>query len=471
MHLPDFGPLKIAVIGDAMLDRYVSGSAQRISPEAPVPVILQRQVTEIPGGAANVASNIKALGGSAFLVSLVGDDSEAKTLSAELDALEVSHKFIFGLKHTVLKTRIMAGRQQLVRIDREEVPQSISQTNQMDLLVAAEAALQSANVLVLSDYAKGTLGHEVCTALIKKANDRGIPSIVDPKSANWAQYQGADIITPNLKEMREAIGQELQNVDDEVTQAARKLLLTNKIGAILVTRSEKGMSYITATDAVHSPATSREVFDVTGAGDTVLAMIALLMATSVNWSDRLRLANVAAGIAVGHVGTARVSGQEVLQTLQSKLSRNVQNVDDLLNELVQLRQAGKQIVFTNGCFDVLHRGHVALLEQAAQMGDVLIVGLNSDESVRRLKGPSRPINTLADRAFVLSSLTAVNYVVSFDDDTPAQLIAHIKPDVLVKGGDYKPDEVVGREHAGKTVIVPLVHGHSSTRIIEKRAPQ
>jgi len=467
MSLPNLSHLCIAVIGDAMLDRYVEGTAQRISPEAPVPVVLQRQITDLPGGAANVAANISALGARTELVTLIGHDVEAEALSQSLKGLRIGLRSVAALPCTVLKTRIMAGRQQLVRIDREVVLTSISPNKTEELFAQAFAAMSKASVLVLSDYAKGTLSSDVCTRLITRAKERGLPSVIDPKHADWTRYMGADLITPNLKELGEAVGQDLSNTDSDVTVAARVLLDKYVIGAVLVTRSEKGMSYISRTEAVHSPATAREVFDVTGAGDTVLAMVALLMALPMGWAERLQLANVAAGIAVGHVGTARVTYKEVADALVPSPKGNFLIGEALLAEIQELRADGKKIVLTNGCYDVLHRGHVSLLEQAAALGEVLLVALNTDDSVRRLKGPTRPINTLDDRAFILSRLSSVSIVTSFDEDTPEQLIASVKPDVLVKGGDYALQEVVGREHAGRTVIIPLVAGHSSTRIIEK----
>jgi D-beta-D-heptose 7-phosphate kinase/D-beta-D-heptose 1-phosphate adenosyltransferase len=468
MSLLDFSQLRIVVIGDAMLDRYVTGAAHRISPEAPVPVVLQSEVTEAPGGAANVASNIVALGACAHLLSFVGPDREAEILSARLNELTVEHDLVAALPCTVLKTRIMAGKHQLVRVDREVANAVIEPTRTEELLTRAFRAMEHASVLVLSDYAKGTLSPDICTRLISMSQQMGIYSVVDPKSADWGRYTGADLITPNLKELGDASGHEVRNDDGSVTGAARKLLTEHGIGAVLVTRSERGMSYISATEAVHSPASAREVFDVTGAGDTVLAMVALLMSTHTEWHLRLRLANVAAGIAVGHVGTARVTSKEVELASQLGTDSKILGINELTAELIRLRVEGKRIVFTNGCFDVLHRGHVSLLERASALGDLLVVALNSDESVRRLKGHTRPINTLDDRAYLIAHLGVVDYVTFFDEDTPAQIIELIRPDVLVKGGDYSPEAVVGREHADQTVILPLVPGLSTTAIIQKR---
>lgn len=461
--------VRITVVGDAMLDRYVIGTADRISPEAPVPVVLQRAVHQVPGGAANVAANIATLGGTVYLVAIVGKDGEAADLSTALNDIQVLHSFLPYLSYTVLKTRIMADRQQLVRIDREQTDFILGEEEQDQLVATSVRAMDQASVLVLSDYAKGTLNPQVCARLIAHARGSGIRTIVDPKHADWSRYRGADLITPNLKELGEASGSPVSNEDDKVVEAARVLMARHRVGAVLVTRSDKGMSYISDSEVVHSPAKAREVYDVTGAGDTVLAMVAVLSSGQMTWAERLAIANVAAGIAVGHSGTARVSVEEVAQTIGKKPPVHSILDWDALSAQVQLaRASGRTVVFTNGCFDVLHRGHVQLLEQAASMGDILIVGLNSDDSVQRIKGPSRPINSLIDRASVLSSLSAVTFVTAFDEDTPERLIGMIRPDVLVKGGDYQPNQIVGREHAGRTVTVPLVEGHSSTRIIKQR---
>jgi len=467
---------KVLCVGDLMLDRFVHGDVERISPEAPIPVFRVTRETEMLGGVGNVVRNIDAMGGSPLLVSLVGQDDTAKAVKAQLAAvLRLSANLIEDeTRPTTIKTRYLAAGQQMMRADRETTA-AMGDSQRAQLIDAVEKAMPHADVVVLSDYGKGVLGNGVAAQLIEIATKAQKPVLVDPKGLDYAVYGGATLITPNRKELHEATG--LPTGDDgEVIAAAQKLIDDHGIKAVMATRSQDGMTLVKNDGAIsHFPAEAREVFDVSGAGDTVVATLATALATSGSLEQAAQLANVAAGIVVGKVGTAAVYEADLTAGLRhseiSDAETKTVELVSLLEDVDRWRKSGLKVGFTNGCFDLLHPGHVSLLKQAKAACDRLVVGLNSDASVKRLKGEERPIQSEASRATVLSSLSDVDRVVLFSQDTPLELIDAIKPDILVKGADYTVETVVGADvvqaHGGKVVLANLEDGHSTTGTISR----
>ena len=473
-NVPSFSDAKVLVIGDVMLDRFWHGKATRISPEAPVPVVKVSDVDDRPGGAGNVAVNLAALGVATTLSGLVGDDAHAVLLRAAVEAKGVRWSVMPCAAETIVKLRVMSRSQQLIRMDFEG---SFSDYVDSSFLQYSTNLIAEHDVVLLSDYAKGTLNQ--VGSLIDACRYRGVPVLVDPKGSDFERYRGASIITPNLSEFEAVVGACFQN-DDLISSRAKSLCATHGFDAVLVTRSEHGMTLQTKVgEPLHLPALAREVFDVTGAGDTVIAAIAAGMASHESLENATRLANVAAGLVVGKVGTAAVTRSELSGALQdeSLFDRSVSADEGVVTEVevlavvAQLKTAGKRIVLTNGCFDILHPGHVSYLSEAATLGDVLIVAVNNDASVSRLKGDDRPVNNLDARMSVLAGLRSVSYVVPFSEDTPARLIEAVTPDVLVKGGDYDVSQIAGHEHViaegGKVVILDFVEGHSTTATIAR----
>ena len=473
----DFSHATILCLGDIMLDRFAYCDTERISPEAPVPVLLLKRTQSMLGGVGNVARNIAALGGTAVLMGLLGQDQagdEVRALIGATAGIVDGHAASAG-RPTICKTRYIAGHQQLVRVD-EESPHDLAAAEEAALAAALDRHLADCNAVILSDYAKGTLAPSIIETAIARADMLGIPVYVDPKSTDFGRYRGAACIAPNLRELA-AAAQMPVATDTDVIAAAKKVLHAAAANAILVTRSEKGMALVEASGAVHiESARAREVFDVSGAGDTVMAVLALAGASGHSLQQAMHLANTAAGIAVSKLGTATVE----LDELMLELSRDVRDKDWLRAKYYSIEQAetlvrrwksrGLSVGFTNGCFDVLHSGHIALLAAARAQCDRLIVALNTDRGVRRLKGPERPVNALADRSAVIAAVESVDAVISFDEETPIELIRRLKPDVLVKGGDYTIEGVVGHEDVqaagGRVVLVDLVEGRSTTRLIE-----
>jgi len=468
-------PGRIAVIGDVMVDRYITGSVNRISPEAPVPVLLHGTVRIVAGGAANVAANAAALGASVQLVGLVGEDAEARELAEVLGSypsIDLGGLVADPSRPTVTKTRVMSGRQQIVRIDAESSNYPLPDI-EAAIIAAGKAAIAEADIVVLSDYAKGVLTDAVIAALIGAAKARGVPVIVDPKRRTFEAYRGATLVTPNRRELFEATG--LPDETDEQAALAAGAAARQFGGDVLVTRAEKGMTLWRQGGAVkHVPAEAQEVFDVSGAGDTALAALAVALASGQSPENAMVLANSAAAIAVSKLGTAVVTRAELLEAVaKSRLgpfpSGALATREEALAVVEGWRMRGEKVVFTNGCFDLLHPGHIALLEAASAEGDRLVVGLNTDASVKRLKGPSRPLQDENARARVMGALRAVDLVVLFDEDTPRELIEALRPDVLVKGSDYKPEEVVGAEfviaHGGRLVLADLVAGRSTSSLV------
>jgi D-beta-D-heptose 7-phosphate kinase / D-beta-D-heptose 1-phosphate adenosyltransferase len=474
--LMDFSGVTILCLGDIMLDRFAYCEAERISPEAPVPVLLLQRTQSMLGGAGNVARNIAALGGKAILMGLLGEDAAGAEIQA-LIALTpglIDRHVASAHRPTVCKTRYLAGHQQLVRID-EERTHDLAPDEEAALIEAAERAIPQADAVVLSDYGKSVLGLRVIGSAIAQARAVGIPVYVDPKSDDFRRYQGATCITPNARELALAAQMPVAT-DSEIIAAAAKVMHESGADAVLATRSDKGMVLVEAAGGVHlEAARAREVYDVTGAGDTVIAVLALACAGGYKLPQAMRLANTAAGIVVSKLGTATVE----LDELMLELSRDVRDKEwhhakyysaaEAETLVRRWKSRGLAVGFTNGCFDIVHAGHIALLSAARAHCDRLIVALNSDPGVRRLKGPKRPVNRLTDRSAVIAAVEAVDAVISFDDDTPLELIRRLKPDVLVKGGDYTIDTVVGAAEVeaagGRVVLVDLVDGRSTTQLI------
>lgn len=461
---PDFSRARVLVAGDLMLDRYWSGATRRISPEAPVPVVHVERIEDRPGGAANVALNLAALGCQVTLVGVTGNDEAAGILASQLESRGIqAHLWRRGDVPTITKLRVLSHHQQLIRLDFESPLTPLAEDPLPELI---QAALAENDLLVLSDYAKGTLADT--RTLIGLARACGKPVLVDPKGRDFERYRGATLLTPNRAELESIVGV----CDDDMTLIARaeQLRAQLDLAALLVTLGEHGMLLLRpATEALHLPTRAREVFDVTGAGDTVIATLAASLGTGVTLAEACALANCAAGLAVGKLGTATVGARELEYAYRGLEWHKVLDQRTLLEVAAAARAAGERIVMTNGCFDILHDGHVSYLRQAKQLGERLIVAVNDDDSVRRLKGAGRPINGVEQRMAVLAGLASVDWICPFSEDTPADLICRIKPDVLVKGGDYRPDEIAGadcvRANGGAVRIIDLVPGRSTSRLV------
>ena len=467
LSMPRFNQAAVLVVGDVMLDRYWHGATQRISPEAPVPVVRVNQKEDRPGGAANVALNIAALGAQAWLIGVTGHDEAADSLTEQLQAAGVSVPFQrMATQPTIVKLRVMSRHQQLLRLDFEEP----FATDTHALLAAVEATLTHVKVLILSDYGKGALQNH--QALIQAARQRGIPVLADPKGHDFSLYKGATLITPNLSEFEAVVG---PCADEQaLVQKGLAMLAELDLDALLITRGEHGMTLLRAGHPeLHLPAQAREVFDVTGAGDTVISTLASALAAGEDLPNAVALSNLAASLVVAKLGTATVSTPELRRAVHREqgAGRGVMNLSQLLVALEDARAQGERIVFTNGCFDILHAGHVSYLEQARTLGHRLIVAINDDASVTRLKGAGRPINNVARRMAVLAGLGAVDWVISFSEDTPETLIAATRPDILVKGGDYGLEGVVGASlvhaYGGEVRVLNFVDNCSTTAIVEQ----
>jgi len=466
----------VLVVGDAMLDRYVYGHVARISPEAPIPVLAVDRELAMPGGAGNVVRNLTALGAAAAFVSVVGDDEAGQQLTALIGGQAGVEPWLLveGGRVTTVKTRFVAGAQQLLRADRETLAAPDARTAERLIRIAADAVAACA-VLVLSDYAKGLLAGETPQRLIAAARAAGRKVVVDPKGNDYGRYRGADLITPNRRELAEATGLATRT-DAEVVAACRRLMAQIGVEAVLCTRSEDGMTLVAGPgggQVRHYAAEAREVFDVSGAGDTVVATAAAALAAGQPLGVAARLANIAAGIVVGKIGTAVARESEIMAALSPDRgpAGKIATREEAVEHVERWRRMGLRVGFTNGCFDLLHPGHVHLVEQARAGCDRLVVGLNSDDSVRRLKGPSRPVQPEAARAQVLASLAAVDLVTVFDEDTPEALLRALRPDLLVKGADYTRDTVVGADlvesWGGRVLLAALLPGHSTTATVNR----
>jgi D-beta-D-heptose 7-phosphate kinase/D-beta-D-heptose 1-phosphate adenosyltransferase len=470
-----FGRKRILVFGDLMLDRYLWGDVDRISPEAPVPVVRIRRRTDVAGGAANVAANLAGLGLTVAVAGPVGRDTSGDILMHVFEQHGIDTEAVLTVpgRQTVTKTRILGGHQQMMRMDEED-PAELDTEVEDELLDRVLSKLMLSSAVLLSDYAKGTLSARACRTVIDVARSIGIPILVDPKGNDYSKYARATVITPNMKELSQVMGVPL-GPENEVFDAAKRLRAEIGIEAWAVTRGERGITLIDANGVSNFPAIAREVYDVSGAGDTVIAALAAGIIGGLEREESIQLANLAAGVVVGKIGTSPLCQEELLEALrrrkQSEQAWKIMDLNILLACVDVWRARGERIVFTNGCFDIVHAGHVTYLERARQEGSRLIVGLNSDSSVRALKGVTRPIMPQQDRARVLASLASVDAVILFEDDTPIELIKAVQPDVLVKGSDYSEDEVVGAQEAsswrGRVVLVPQLEGRSTSQVVSR----
>jgi D-beta-D-heptose 7-phosphate kinase/D-beta-D-heptose 1-phosphate adenosyltransferase len=467
LSIPDFSETRVVVAGDVMLDQYLFGATSRISPEAPVPVVHVQKTDDRPGGAANVAVNLASLGVSTRLIGAVGNDAAADSLETLLSEHGIDCDFArVGDRPTITKTRVQSRGQQLIRLDQEN-PAELRDSTLVDTLARTVAG---AGAVVLSDYGKGALTD--VRKMIALCRESGVPVLVDPKGRDFEKYRGATLLTPNQGEFEAVAGH--CSSDADLTERGWQMVENLELTALLVTRSEKGMMLLeTGNEPLFLSTQAREVYDVTGAGDTVIATLAGALASGQSLASAAALANIAAGLVVRKIGVATVTPGEIQVALHQRGQggRGLVSRDELLVLVGEARARNERIVMTNGCFDILHAGHVAYLEEAKSLGDRLIVAVNDDDSVRRLKGDSRPINALEDRMLVLAGLAAVDWVVPFADDTPAGLIAAVLPDVLVKGGDYRPEEIAGGrevlQNGGEVRVLSFRDGHSTSRIIDK----
>ena len=467
---------RLLVVGDIMLDKYIWGEVGRISPEAPVPVVRATHQSQQPGGAANVAMNLSRLGAQTTVIGFTGGDESEAFLSESLNSNGISPHFVLSEGFpTITKQRILGGRQQMLRLDSERTDPR-PQGDYHRLIECVFAELPGSHALVLSDYAKGVLTPQVCQALIQRARSLGIPVLVDPKSADFSRYRGATTVCPNLDELAAAAHVDTRDLKS-VLDAAEAIISALDVEFLVATLSDKGIALLRPGYRFIAPALARQVFDVSGAGDTVIAVLALSMASGLNPEIAIQLANVAAGIVVAKVGTVPVERYELLAALDSEVAHHAEDKvigrSELVTRVSQWKSRGERVVFTNGCFDLLHIGHITLLEQARRFGDRLIVAINSDASTRAVKGPNRPIVGERDRARVLAALGTVDAVVVFDETTPLETVLAIHPDVIVKGGDYHLETTVGAREVlswgGQVKFIPLVDGFSTTSLIARGA--
>ncbi|MCT8774638.1 bifunctional D-glycero-beta-D-manno-heptose-7-phosphate kinase/D-glycero-beta-D-manno-heptose 1-phosphate adenylyltransferase HldE [Glaesserella parasuis] len=467
-YSPQFNNAKVLVLGDVMLDRYWFGATNRISPEAPVPVVKVQEREDRAGGAANVAMNIASLNVPVTLHGLVGNDDAGRALDKLLSEHSIQNQCVAVDSHpTITKLRILSRHQQLLRLDFEE---GFHNLDCQALLAKLAAEITAYGALILSDYGKGTL--DAVQQMIQIARQANVPVLIDPKGTDFERYRGATLLTPNMSEFEAVAGH--CNDEGEIVAKGLKMIADFDLSALLITRSEKGMTLLRPNqEPFHLPTQAKEVYDVTGAGDTVISVLATAIADGRPLEEACYLANAAAGIVVGKLGTSTVSPSELEQAIHQRAETGfgVVSEDELKVIVKQSKTRGEKIVMTNGCFDILHPGHISYLENARKLGDRLIVAVNTDESVKRLKGESRPINDLNARMAVLAGLASVDWVVPFGEDTPQRLIGEILPDLLVKGGDYKPEEIAGSQevwaNGGEVRVLNFENGCSTTNVIKK----
>ncbi|WP_017726150.1 D-glycero-beta-D-manno-heptose-7-phosphate kinase [Halalkalibacterium ligniniphilum] len=467
----DLQKLKVLVIGDIMLDIYYQGDVNRVSPEAPVPVVSINQINKNLGGAANVATNLKGLGCQVEIIGLIGNDNAGEDVCKLLSENNINHNLVKEEgKQTTTKTRVVGGHQQIVRFDHESISFDAKASLRLKKVIKRSLETNNPDSVIISDYAKGVCSIEICSFIIESCYKKNIPVVVDPKGTDWQKYSGAYMVTPNLNELSEVLGEKIENVDTIVSNVAYRIKNKFTINNIVVTRSEKGITLVCEKEVLHDIAKAREVYDVSGAGDTVIATLAAFI-NKRDLKSAIKVANIAAGIVVGKPGTVAINKTDLLKELNNRYKNISDNKIKKLEKMIQVikewRNNGEEVVFTNGCFDILHSGHISYLEKARQLGDRLIIGLNSDDSVKRLKGITRPINNENDRAKLLAALEFVDGIIIFEENTPKNLIKEISPDILVKGGDYKINEIVGREFAKRVEVIPFLEGYSTTNIIEK----
>ena len=460
---------KILVVGDLMIDHYLWGNCERISPEAPVQVVDIQNESTVLGGAGNVINNLKALGSNVSVLSVIGNDTPAKELITLLNNIEVKHYLVKqDDRKTSKKSRIMAAKAQVVRYDHES-KEDINSQSQEQIETIFKQIINEFDLVLFSDYGKGVLTTQLSKQLISIANDHNKKVLVDPKGSDYSKYSGAYLLTPNKKEASIATKIEIKD-ETSLIQALQILKDTAQLEISMITLSEDGIA-IYDDKLIKRPTVAREVYDVTGAGDTVLASLGFCLAQNIDIVQAIEFANLAAGVVVGKLGSATATLEEIEEYKsslhKSSIESHIKSWDEIKQTVQRLRKQNKKIVFTNGCFDILHRGHVSYLDVAKSLGDVLILGLNSDASVKRLKGESRPVNNQDDRAYILAALESVDYVVHFEQDTPYELIKLVQPDVLVKGADYEGKEVVGSDIAKEVKLVTFVEGKSTTQTIAK----
>ncbi len=466
--MPEWEKARVLVVGDVMLDRYWYGGTSRISPEAPVPVVHVRDNEERIGGAGNVALNVAALGAHVVAVGQIGEDDAAQAVKRLLDQAGVVNALAINpASPTITKLRVVSRQQQLIRLDFEDADITVPIE---PLLACLDRHIENVDVVVLSDYGKGVLRNP--RPFIERARRAGKPVLIDPKTKDFGLYRGASLVTPNMNEFEAVVGRCAD--EQELVKKALKLIAQHEIEALLVTRGEHGMSLIRPNqEPLHLPTQAREVFDVTGAGDTVIAVAAAALAAGCDLADAVYLSNVGAGIVVGKLGTATVSVPELRRALHElhEYKFDIVPEDELVTLVEEAKAQGETVVMTNGCFDILHAGHVQYLEEARKLGDRLIVAVNDDDSVRKLKGEGRPINPVGQRMAVLAALKSVDWVVPFSEDTPERLICRVIPDILVKGGDYRPEQIAGGEcvqaNGGQVVVLSFKDGCSTSNIINK----
>lgn len=460
----------ILVIGDLMIDHYLWGSCDRISPEAPVQVVNVKKESSVLGGAGNVINNLVTLGSVVDVISVIGNDSVANELKSLLEKIDVptSNLVVENNRKTSKKSRLIASQQQVLRYDMESID-DINENSHKQIIQTLEKNINKYSSIILSDYGKGVLTTNLTKEIIKIANKNSIKVLVDPKGKDYSKYKGSYTLTPNKKEAMEATNIDIKD-ESSLIEALKSLKTQCELEVSLITLSEQGIA-IFDDELTIKPTVAREVYDVTGAGDTVIASIAFALGNNLDIKDAIYFANLAAGVVVGKIGSATTTLDEIYEyeysLHKSNSTSHIKTFDEIKTLSSKLHNQGKKIVFTNGCFDILHVGHVKYLEVAKSYGDVLILGLNADSSVRKLKGPTRPINTQDDRAYILASLESVDYVVIFEEETPYELIKLIKPHVLVKGGDYEGKEVVGQDIADELKLVQFVDGKSTTNTIKR----
>ena len=457
------------VIGDVMLDEYIFGEIERISPEAPVPVVNIQDRRYTLGGAANVAANIRALGVKTTLIGVIGSDHEASTIKNIICKLGIEFEgVVTSGRVTTTKTRIVVKKHQILRLDKEQTFDILKAED--EVLAKIGRVIEQTNVVIVSDYDKGVCTEKVCNSVIKLARKYSKVIIIDPKKSDWTRYMDASMITPNFNEFKEATGLTLENEPASIASAAKKMMIDFRIGNILVTRSQEGMMLINGFGVFDFQTKARDVFDVSGAGDTAVAVVAAFSAIGFDFDEAVKVSNVAAGIAVSKAGTYVVPFDELSAEFNSTKKKKIVSNAETVAMVKHYKEQGKKVVFTNGCFDILHTGHIALLSHAKQLGDILIVGLNSDASVRRLKGEERPVNNENDRALMLAALEAIDIVVIFEEDTPYNIVKDILPDFMVKGGDYTTETIAGYDvvtkNGGQVIIFPLLEEKSTSNLIQ-----
>ena len=463
-----FSRFPVVVVGDVMLDNYIYGDVNRISPEAPVPVLNVKEEKYVLGGAGNVSMNLRGLGLPVKIFGRIGNDQAGKMVMDLFERAGVDASGIWFGGETILKTRLLGGgRQQMLRIDREEILHPGGE--QINMTLNSIRTSEELCSVILSDYGKGLLTEELCSGIISLCKHKDIPVFIDPKGIDWERYRGAYMVTPNLRELSEIARMKICNNDDAVSKAGKEIRAQYGLSSLLVTRSEYGATLIDDKSVYHERARAIDVYDVSGAGDTMLATVAAFITAGIDACESIKLANTASQVVIGKTGTYPIKASELLDCIDNAISKlnKILTAEEALLKVASWKSKNEKVVFTNGCFDVFHPGHLDSLERSKKLGDRLIVGLNSDDSVRRLKGSERPINDERSRSRILDALSIVDCVVVFNEDTPEKLLSLLTPDIIAKGGDYTPEQVVGGQYAKEVVILPILEGYSTTGILRR----